>query len=185
VGCGHRGVGENNIQEGREVIEHLDPTHRWHFFGRLPSNKAGRAARLFQLIETVDRIKIARSLERHAEELGKSLDILVQVNIGREPQKSGVLPEETEELLQEIQTMPHLSLRGLMTSPPYSPEPEASRPWFRKLKELADRLAAQELFADNQQVELSMGMSNDFPVAIEEGATLVRVGTRIFGPRNS
>ena len=181
--CGQVIFGENYLQEAREKIEQLDQSIQWHFIGNLQSNKARIAAELFQVIETVDRLKIARKLNRHAGDLGKTIDVLIQVNVGREPQKSGVLPEKCRELLRDIQFLTNLKVRGLMTMPPYGREPESSRPWFRELKQLAIQLADEELFEDNDSVELSMGMSGDFTVAIEEGATLVRVGTAIFGPR--
>ncbi len=183
VQCGQITFGENYIQEAVAKIDQLDPQLQWHFIGHLQSNKARNAARCFHLVETVDRIKIARALDRHAAELDRILNILVQVNIGREPQKSGVAPEKTEELLRQITTLPNLRLLGLMATPPYSRDAEASRPWFRALKNLGDQLKPLDLFADPAKVELSMGMSGDFQVAIEEGATMVRVGTAIFGPR--
>lgn len=113
----------------------------------------------------------------------KKLDVLVQVNVGREPQKSGILPEEAKDLLQAMQSLTNLRVRGLMTMPPYGREPEASRLWFQALKKLSMELAETNCFYDNTTIELSMGMSGDFRVAIEEGATLVRVGTAIFGER--
>ena len=181
--CGQVVFGENYLQDARNKIEQLDRSLQWHFIGHLQSNKAATAAQLFQVIETVDRFKIARALDKHAGKLNKTLDILIQVNVGRESQKSGVLPEDLEQLLNEIRPLAHLNVRGLMTMPPHGREPEASRPWFRELRQLSSRLADKELFAKNTTVELSMGMSGDFTVAIEEGATLIRVGTAIFGPR--
>jgi pyridoxal phosphate enzyme (YggS family) len=181
--CGQAIFGENYLQDARKKIEQLDDSLQWHFIGHLQSNKAGMAAELFQVIETVDRLKIAKVLNRHAGELGKTLDILIQVNVGEEPQKSGILPDKAEELLKQIRPLPNLKIRGLMTMPPYGRDPEASRPWFRALKQLSVQLAEKELFDNNDSVELSMGMSGDFTVAIEEGSTLIRVGTAVFGPR--
>ncbi len=181
--CGQNIFGENYLQDARDKIKQLDPSVRWHFIGHLQSNKAKTAAEFFQLIETVDRGKIARALDKYAGHFSKKLDVLVQVNVGREPQKAGVLPEEARALLKEIQPLAHLRLRGLMTMPPYGREAEASRPWFKTLKELSVELAKESYFYDNNAVELSMGMSGDFTVAIEEGATLIRVGTAIFGAR--
>ncbi len=181
--CGQLLFGENYLQDAVGKIERVEQA-QWHFIGHLQSNKAGTAAKLFQMIETVDRLKIAQALDRHAGRLNKKLEVLVQVNVGREPQKSGIAPEHAEALLREIQPLPNLKVRGLMTMPPYGHAPEASRLWFRTLKELADRFAAEALFADdNTSVELSMGMSGDFKVAIEEGATMIRIGTAIFGKR--
>ncbi len=122
-------------------------------------------------------------MDKHAAQLGKQLDVLVQVNVGREPQKSGVLPEQAEELLRAMQPLANLRVRGLMTMPPLGREPEASRPWFRSLKQLSLRLAEEGLFHDNEAVALSMGLSGDFRIAIEEGATMIRIGTAVFGER--
>lgn len=181
--CGQRLFGENFIQEARDKIAQLDPGITWHFIGHLQSNKAGLAARLFDLIETVDRMKTASALDRHALKLGRTLDILVQVNTGLEARKSGIAPQNAEQFMNELGTLRNLRVRGLMTMPPYSADPEHSRPYFRLLKDIAGDLRAKELFADNSNVILSMGMSNDFAVAIEEGSTLVRIGTAIFGER--
>ena len=181
--CGQRLFGENFVQEAGEKITLLDPAITWHFIGHLQSNKAGLAARLFHMIETVDRMKIAVALDRHAGNLERTLDILVQVNTGLEARKSGIAPQNVEQFVRELGTLHRLRVLGLMTMPPYSADPERSRPYFRTLREIADALAAKQLFADSSNVILSMGMSNDFAVAIEEGATLVRVGTAIFGER--
>ncbi len=183
IQCGQLIFGENYLQDAREKIEQLDDSLQWHFIGHLQSNKARLAAELFQVIETVDRLKIARSLDRHAGELDKILDILIQVNVGREPQKSGILPEDLMELIEKITPLANLRIRGLMTMPPYGREAEESRPWFRKLKQLSTELTEHGILKKDEPVELSMGMSGDFKVAIEEGATLIRVGTAIFGPR--
>jgi len=183
VQCGQQLFGENFVQEAKDKIERLEHRITWHFIGHLQTNKARLAVRLFAMIETVDRLKLALALNRHAKELGRTVDILVQVNIGLEQQKSGVTPENAEHFLKELGTLHNLRVRGLMTMPPYSEDPERSRPYFKELKILADRYADKKLFADNSSVILSMGMSNDFPVAIEEGTTLIRIGTAIFGER--
>jgi hypothetical protein len=135
------------------------------------------------MIETLDRLKLAHSLHKYLVESGRTMDILIQVNIGKDQKKSGVAPEEAGELLKQIAPLSTLRIRGLMTMPPYSEEPENGRPYFRALRLLAEDLQHKELFHDNNCVELSMGMSSDYPVAIEEGATLIRVGTAIFGHR--
>jgi len=183
VDAGQRLFGENYLQEAAEKIERLKGDISWHFIGHLQSNKAKQAASLFPMVETVDRLKIARTLDNQASQLGKELSILIQVNVGREAQKSGVLPEEAPKLLRAIQAETNLKVCGLMTMPPFFDAPEKSRPFFRQLKELADELASKRLFTDNSHVELSMGMSGDYEVAIEEGATIVRVGTALFGSR--
>ncbi|CAG0911908.1 unnamed protein product [Cyprideis torosa] len=136
------------------------------------------------MIETVDRFKLAKQLNNHLQEMNKELDILVQVNIAGDKNKSGIVPDETQNLLTDLQALAHLRVRGLMTIPPYSDNPEETRPHFRNLRLLGQNLAAKELFFDNKRVELSMGMTNDYRVAIEEGATLIRIGTAIFGQRD-
>ena len=181
--CDQTLFGENYLQEATEKIPLVGADAKWHFIGHLQSNKAKLAAALFDMVETVDRLKIAKALDTHAKQLGKTLSILLQVNIGRELQKSGVLPEETKDLLLAIRKETDLPVLGLMTMPPFFDAPEKSRPYFRELRLLANQLAGQHLFSDNSRVELSMGMSGDYQVAIEEGATIVRVGTAIFGIR--
>lgn len=175
--------GENYIQEAQEKYDLLNGEADFHFIGHLQSNKAATAARICSMIETVDRIKLARSLNKHLISMGRQLDILIQVNVGRDDNKSGTLPEKSEELLREIGKLPMLRPRGLMTMPPFTEDPEDARIYFRRLKELGDTLCHHKLFFDNSAVELSMGMSHDYEVAIEEGATLVRIGTAIFGER--
>jgi hypothetical protein len=183
IDCGQTLFGENYLQEASEKIRHFSQKISWHFIGHLQSNKARLTAELFDVVETVDSLKVAQALDKHAKSLNKDLSILVQVNTGKEKQKSGVLPEETEQLLRQIAQTTDLRILGLMTIPPYFSDPEKSRPYFKALKNLADRLSAQQLFMDNNQIELSMGMSGDYQVAIEEGATIIRVGTALFGNR--
>ena len=175
--------GENYIQEAEKKINKLAPSISWHFIGRLQSNKALLAVQLFQIIETVDRLKIAKALNNHARTIGKSQDILVQVNIGREKQKAGIDPDDAEGLLQELRNMKNLKIRGLMGMPPFSNDPEQTRPHFKALKKMADHFTDKGYFAHSAPTILSMGMSNDFTIAIEEGSTLVRIGTSIFGKR--
>lgn len=175
--------GENYIQEAEEKYRAAGPGVRFHFIGHLQTNKAKTAAEIFSMVETVDRKKLAVTLNKHLTALGKKLDILVQVNIGRDANKSGTEPEAARRLLGDIASLPMLRPRGLMTMPPFTDDPEEARPYFRNLRMLAESLAAEKLFSDNKNVELSMGMTNDYHVAIEEGATLVRIGTAIFGER--
>jgi len=181
--CGQVVFGENYLQEAKEKITQLDRSVDWHFIGRLQSNKTKLAAKLFQVVETVDRLKVARLLDKYAAELNKQLTVFIQVNIGEEEQKSGIAPDKVFELLAQTSKLQHLRVRGLMMIPPLSKTPEERRPWFKELKQLSVMLAQKEFFYDNESVELSMGMSGDFKIAIEEGATLIRVGTAIFGPR--
>lgn len=184
ITAGHHLFGENYLQEARLKIAELGKEASFHFIGHLQSNKAKTAAELFDVIETVDSFKIAAALNRHLEGLQRNLKILIQVNIGGEENKSGTQPEATERVLREIGTLPNIKAVGLMTIPPMSSDMEDARPYFRKMRELADYLDSLELFAAGEKVELSMGMSDDYPVAIAEGATIVRIGTAIFGPRS-
>lgn len=177
-------VGENYVQEAeRKKRELTDLPLSWHLIGPLQKNKARKALGLFDLIETVDRPEIARRLSNLAREAGRVLPVLIQVNIGREKNKAGVLPEDLEDLIRFVAELPNLHLKGLMTLPPYREDPEEVRPYFRKLRELRDKVRDKLNLYDLS--ELSMGMSHDFEVAVEEGATIVRIGTALFGPRVS
>ncbi|MBU0482312.1 MAG: YggS family pyridoxal phosphate-dependent enzyme [Proteobacteria bacterium] len=182
--CGQEIFAENYFQEAREKIEILNRNLQWHFIGHLQSNKAAAAATLFDMIETVDRLKLAGILDKSLEEKNRILPVLVQVNIGDEPQKSGIKPEDAEAFFRELNNFTRLQVKGLMIMPPYSDDAESSRPYFRAARELAEKLVRKGLLGREGAVELSMGMSADYEVAIEEGATLVRVGTALFGSRN-
>jgi hypothetical protein len=183
--CGQTIFGENYLQEAVAKIAQLDPAINWHFIGHLQSNKAGVAADLFDMVETVDRLKVAAALDRNLRAGGgKVLPVLLQVNIGREPRKSGVGPDEAAALLRAMRELQNIRVRGLMVMPPFGSDPEAVRPYFRQTRELAFALRDQGLFAAEGALELSMGMSGDYEIAIEEGATLVRVGTALFGERD-
>lgn len=174
VAAGVAALGENRVQEAREKIEAIGHPVPWHLIGGLQTNKARDAARLFDWIHSVDRLELAQELSRRAHGAGRSVNILLQVNLGDEPQKGGVAPAETKRLCEAVTGLPGLRVRGLMAIPPAVPTPEETRPHFRTLRELRDGLGLEHL---------SMGMSADYEVAIEEGATMVRVGTAIFGPR--
>ena len=182
----HAGVtilGENYIQEAREKFDALSAHPvAWHFIGHLQTNKAKYAVRLFDLIHSVDSIKLARELNKRAARINKIQNILVQVNISQEASKSGVHVENIKPLIKEASGMSNLRIQGLMTMPPFFNEPEKARPYFRALRDLRDELN-REGVCDAGLPELSMGMTGDFEVAIEEGATLVRIGTAIFGAR--
>lgn len=182
--------GENYIQEAAQKYNELTKTGNMfglHLIGNIQSNKAKIAAEISSMIETVDRLKLAKALNNHLNTISKDLDILIQVNIGDDDCKSGVHPDLAEKLLEEINCLPDnkLHIRGLMTIPPFTENPEDARPHFRALRLLSEKLGAKKLFTNNSQIELSMGMSNDYAVAIEEGATFVRIGTAIFGQRPS
>ena len=182
--CGQRVFGENYLQEAAQKIPELSSSAKWHFIGHLQSNKAKQAVSLFDVIETVDSLKLAKLIDKHAQALGKSTAILLQINIGLEPQKAGVLPEEAESLLRQITSETKLRVLGLMVIPPFSDTPEVTRPFFKETRKLAEDFARKKLFTDNQNVVLSMGMSADYQIAIEEGATHIRIGTALFGARD-
>lgn len=171
--AGMTDVGENKVQEARDKKPSVRGAARWHLIGHLQSNKAKDAVALFDLIQTIDSEALAEKVSRAAESAGKVQDVLLQVNIGREPQKSGVVPEEARALAKAVGAFPALRVAGLMTIPPVG-EAGEMRPYFRELRAMRDDLGL---------TELSMGMSDDFEIAIEEGATIIRVGRAIFGPR--
>ena len=185
-GAGLRLFGENRVQEfaGKAgALAELDEA-QWHMIGHLQTNKASKAAELFSAIDSVDSLKLAEKLDSAARGLGKKLAILIEVNVGAEAAKSGVAPQspELEELLTAAPQLEALQIRGLMTVPPFTEDPEGARPFFRQLRELRDTIAGRRLPGVGMET-LSMGMSHDFEVAIEEGSTCVRVGTAIFGAR--
>ncbi len=182
VAAGHTLFGENYVQEARAKIAALGPGLAWHFIGHLQSNKARAAVDLFDLIHSVDRLRLAQALDQAASRLGKVQNILLQVNLAGEASKSGAAPEDVQNLLSNISKMPNLKVLGLMTMPPWFPDPEEARPYFRALRELRDRLRRLHL-VEGDLGELSMGMTGDFEAAVAEGATLVRIGTAIFGRR--
>jgi len=182
LGEGIQILGENYIQEAQRKIEALGAEISWHFIGHLQKNKAKYAIRLFDLIHSVDSIALAEELNRAGQKQGKVQAILLQVDLSGEETKFGASEGEIFQMAERISGLKGVFVRGLMAMPPFSDDPEDSRPYFQKLRVLRDRLARMRIpgvFAE----ELSMGMSGDFEVAIEEGATLVRIGTAIFGPR--
>lgn len=183
VAAGVRIFGENYLQEALDKIAVLPQPLAWHFIGRIQSNKTREIAENFQVVETVDRVKVAFALEKHLGVLKKQMQIYLQVNIGRESQKAGVLPEDLGDLIEAVSQCAHLRVAGLMAMPPYSPDPEETRPYFRQMKDLAEVLEGKNLPGLTGKLGLSMGMSGDYQVAIEEGATVVRVGTALFGER--
>jgi PLP dependent protein len=172
-------LGENYVQEAQEKIEALGKSVSWHFIGHLQSNKAKYAVRLFDVIHSIDSIPLAEELNRRAEQPDRAIRVMIEVNLSKEATKFGTDEERVLNLARRIQKLDHLSLEGLMTMPPYFDSPEMSRPYYVALRELKDRMVKEGI----PLKELSMGMSNDFEIAVEEGATYVRVGTAIFGPR--
>jgi hypothetical protein len=182
IDAGARILGENYIQEAQKKIEALDAGVSWHFIGHLQKNKAKYAVRLFDLIHSVDSPALAEELNRAAERNGKVQEILLQVDLAGEETKFGAAEEGIRQMAEQIPSLRNLAVKGLMTLPPFGVDPEDSRPYFRRLRSLRDRLAQMKIPGIAME-ELSMGMSGDFEAAIEEGATLVRIGTAIFGPR--
>jgi len=184
--AGQRLFGENRVQEFAAKAEALQDLHDavWHMIGHLQTNKAAKTAELFRAVDSVDSLKLAEKLDAAARKLGRKLDALIEINLGGEEAKSGVAPDSLalEELLLAAPRLGALALRGLMTVPPFTDDPEGARPYFRRLRDLRDAIAARKLTSVALD-QLSMGMSHDFEVAIEEGSTCVRVGTAIFGER--
>lgn len=184
----HAGItlfGENRVQEYQQKISSLqDLSLQVHLIGHLQSNKSARAVEIFQGIDSLDSVRLALRLEEAAGKLNRRLPVLIEIKLSPEETKTGMSPESTEldELLERMTDLPHLEMRGLMTVPPYAEDPQQSRPYFQQLRNLRDKLAAKHSHLNF--ATLSMGMSGDFAVAIEEGATRVRIGTALFGARD-
>lgn len=185
--AGIRTYGENRVQELNEKFSALTDLKdaEWNLIGHLQSNKAKKAVELFHSVDSVDSLRLVEKLNMAAREMGKTLSILIEIKVGEEATKSGIPMDspELEELLQGVERLEYIRVRGLMTIPPFTPDPEGARPYFRLLRDLRDTIAARNLPGIQMDV-LSMGMSHDFEVAIEEGSTCVRVGTAIFGARS-
>lgn len=175
-------LGENYVQEAQEKIEQVGHGIQWHMIGHLQSNKAKYAVTLFDYIHSLDGITLAREIDRRAAQKGKKVRVLVEVNLSGETSKFGIGSDEVMELIHHVSSLEHISVEGLMTMPPYFDEPEKARPYFIRLRDLRDRIQKEEIEGVRMD-ELSMGMSGDFEAAIEEGATMIRVGTAIFGER--
>jgi len=186
IAAGVTDLGENRIQEGSEKIPAVGRhAARWHLIGHLQSNKARRAVEFFDVIHSLDSASLARRLDRVCGEANREeLPVLIQVDLGQEATKTGAHESEIPEIINAVSQSQRLRLEGLMTLPPYFDDPEQARPFFRRLRELRDELRRQGVFSD-MSGELSMGMTHDFEIAIAEGATIVRVGTAIFGARES
>lgn len=176
-------VGENYVQEAVAAFRVVGRRTKWHFIGHLQRNKVNKAVELFDMIETVDSAELAEEIDKRCAQRGKVMPVLLEINSGREPQKSGVLPESAEELIRRISTLKNIKIEGLMTMGPMFGNPEDARPCFKETKRLLERIRA--LGAPGVEMKhLSMGMTNSYRVAIEEGATIVRIGTKIFGRRD-
>jgi hypothetical protein len=175
-------VGENYVQEALEAFKFVGHRVRWHFIGHLQKNKVKKAVEMFDMIETVDSLKIAEEIDKRCAELGKVMPVLIEINSGREEQKFGVLPEDAEAFLKELTHLKNLKVEGLMTMGPFTGDPENARPYFIETKKIFDKIKSLTL-PGLEMKYLSMGMTNSYRIAIEEGANMVRIGTKIFGPR--
>jgi pyridoxal phosphate enzyme (YggS family) len=175
-------IGENYVQEAAAAREVIGDRVRWHFIGHLQKNKAKKAVEIFDMIETVDSAELAREIDRRCARAGKTMPVLVEINSGRETQKAGVFPEDAERLITEISPLKNIRVMGLMTMGPFSGDPEDARPYFVATKKVFD--AIKKLKLPNVEMKyLSMGMTNSYKIALEEGANIVRIGSRIFGER--
>jgi pyridoxal phosphate enzyme (YggS family) len=182
VEAGVKIIGQNYVQEAVSAFQVIGRRVSWSFIGHLQKNKVKKAVEIFDLIETVDSVELAEEINKRCAAAGKIMPVLIEVNSGREPQKFGVWPEKVEELARAIIQFPNLRLQGLMTMGPFEGDPEESRPYFKETKQLFDHIRSLNLPGAEIKI-LSMGMTNSYRVAIEEGANRVRIGTRIFGPR--
>lgn len=183
LSAGLTDLGESRLQDALPKIEQIGRRQAtWHFIGRLQTRKVRTVVGLFAMIHSVESVELAAEINRRAEQAGIRQPLLLEVNVGGEARKGGFAPDSLEQVLPELNAMPALAVRGLMTIPPLGTEPEAARPYFRRLRELAQALTKPEL-KNIRMDELSMGMSGDYEIAVEEGATFVRVGTAIFGAR--
>jgi pyridoxal phosphate enzyme (YggS family) len=177
-------IGENYVQEAERAFQIVGGKVKWHMIGHLQSNKAKKAVRVFDMIETVDSIKLARAIDRACGKIDKVMPILMEINSGEESQKAGVLPEDAISLARDMSGLNNIKLMGLMTMGPFAGDPEDSRPYFQKTKKLFEELKEMGLPGVEMKY-LSMGMSNAYKVALEEGANVVRIGTKLFGERES
>jgi pyridoxal phosphate enzyme (YggS family) len=175
-------LGENYVQEAREKIPAIGHAAEWHMIGHLQTNKVKYVVHLFDWIHSVDRLELARELDKRAGQNNRRLNVLIEVNVSGEESKNGMEPDAAMELVRQVSLLPNISVHGLMTMPPYSDNPENSRPYFQALRKLRDEISAAAI-PNIRMDELSMGMTDDFEVAIEEGTTIIRVGRAIFGKR--
>ena len=180
VEAGVQIIGENYVQEAERAYQVIGDKARWHLIGHLQKNKVKKAVGIFDMIETVDSVEIAREIDKRCAQIGRMMPVLIEVNSGRERQKAGVLPEEVERLVRDISPLPNIKVMGLMTMGPRFGDPEDSRPYFVETKRVFDRIKKLNLPRVDMKY-LSMGMTNSYQIAIEEGATIVRIGSRVFG----
>jgi hypothetical protein len=184
VGAGLEIVGENYVQEAERAFQVVGRKVKWHMIGHLQSNKAKKAVGVFDMIETVDSIKLAGAIDKACKKIEKVMPILMEINSGEESQKAGVMPEDAVSLARDMSELNNIRLMGLMTMGPFAGDPEESRPYFQKTKKLFEEIREMNLPGVEMKY-LSMGMSNSYKVALEEGANVVRIGTKLFGERES
>ena len=183
VEAGAKIIGENYVQEAEQAYQLVGNKAEWHFIGHLQKNKVKKAISILDMIETVDSVELAEEINKRCAQAGKVMPVLIEVNSGREKQKSGVLPEDTEQLVRDISGLPHVKVMGLMTMGPLTGDPENSRPYFVETRRIFESLKKLDL--PNVEMRfLSMGMTNSYKIALEEGANLVRLGSKIFGERD-
>jgi pyridoxal phosphate enzyme (YggS family) len=183
IQSGAKIIGENYVQEAQRVYEVIGKKAKWHFIGRLQSNKVKKAVGIFDMIETIDSVELAEEIDKRCRDIDKVIPVLVEINSGREKQKSGVLPENTEQLLKEISSLHHVKVMGLMTMGPRFGNPEDSRPYFVETRKTFEGIKKLDL-PNVEMRYLSMGMTNSYRIALEEGANIVRIGSKIFGERH-
>ena len=175
-------IGHNYVQEAEKAFEAVGQRTKWHMIGHLQSNKAKKAVRVFDMIETVDSVKLAKAIDKACGNIKKTMPILIEINSGEEPQKAGVMPKDAVSLIREISELGNIKVMGLMTMGPFSGDPEDARPYFQKTRELFEEFKKLNLPGVEMKY-LSMGMSNSYKIALEERANMVRIGTNIFGER--
>ena len=182
VAAGLEIIGENYVQEAERAFQVVGNRAKWHMIGHLQRNKAKKAVRVFDMIETVDSMKLAREIDKCCGKIDKVMPVLIEINSGEETQKAGVLPGDAVDLIREMSALEHIKIMGLMTMGPFTGDPEDARPYFVKTREIFEKLKQMNL-PNVEMRYLSMGMSNSYKVALEEGANMVRIGTKIFGER--
>lgn len=182
VEAGVKIIGENYVQEALKAFHVIGRRARWHFIGHLQKNKVKKAAEIFDMIETVDSLELAEEIDKRCAQADRMMPVLIEINSGREAQKHGVLPENAERLIKDSAVLSNLKVKGLMTMGPFSGDPENARPFFKETKKIFDRVKDLR-FPGIEMTYLSMGMTNSYRIALQEGANLVRIGTKIFGPR--
>ena len=175
-------IGENYLQEAEQVFGIIGRKVQWHFIGHMQKNKVKKAVEIFDMIETLDSVELAKEIDKRCTQAGKTMQVLIEINSGREEQKNGVFPEDAQELIEQISFLKNVKVKGLMTMGPFSENPQDSRPYFIETRKIFEKIKSLNL-PNVKMKYLSMGMTNSYKVAIEEGANIIRIGTLIFGER--